>query len=276
MDKLLLAAFFSLLAGLIAAVISVVKLVIEKENKTSEFRQSWTNSVRISLSDLAAKMTSMTASFEYDGRLASDEESLAQKSDDANIKMLDRNQDAKASNDKDIVLQRHDMSQSYALCKLHFKPGDEDFKQIEIIFNLIVSNIKAITLSKNDDERVKIKASNEEQIQKMVEIGRAILKKEWETVKKGEEVYIETKKYSFRVGVMMLVPIILIVLYSLYWGIKKYDYVSNGSEIAAIDLKKANVTQCWQLQILNQRIFKLNSCTGETVELGKSIIQKAK
>ncbi|QVE15078.1 MULTISPECIES: hypothetical protein [Pseudomonas] len=56
MDKILLTAFLTALAGFITAALSVVKLVNEKESKTTEFRQSWTESARAALSDLIAKL----------------------------------------------------------------------------------------------------------------------------------------------------------------------------------------------------------------------------
>lgn len=52
MDKILLTAFLTALAGFITAALSIVKLVNEKESKTSEYRQLWTDSVRKALSDL--------------------------------------------------------------------------------------------------------------------------------------------------------------------------------------------------------------------------------
>ena len=59
MDKILLTAFLTALAGFVTAALSIVKLVNEKESKTTEFRQAWTDSARKALADLIAKINSI-------------------------------------------------------------------------------------------------------------------------------------------------------------------------------------------------------------------------
>lgn len=56
MDKVLLTAFLTALAGFITAALSIVKLVNEKESKTTEYRQAWTESVRTAMAELIAKI----------------------------------------------------------------------------------------------------------------------------------------------------------------------------------------------------------------------------
>jgi hypothetical protein len=68
MDKLLLSTFFALLAGCIAAIMSFVKLVNDKESRVTDHRQEWTQSVRQVLADLVAHAStlSMLAELSFD------------------------------------------------------------------------------------------------------------------------------------------------------------------------------------------------------------------
>lgn len=68
MDKWLLAAFVSSLAGFFTAIVSVVKLVNEKENKTSSYRQEWTTSIRSVFADFSSTLLALTTLFEEQER----------------------------------------------------------------------------------------------------------------------------------------------------------------------------------------------------------------
>ena len=144
MEKLLLGAYLSALAGFFAAVLSIVKLVNEKENKTSEFRQDWTISVRESFSDLAAKLISMSAHAEYQKRLAELDATLSKKESPLHEKRLEMIRKTYVRVGEEISVTRHDLYQSYARCKLHFKPNEPLFKPIEINFSQCVDNNKKI------------------------------------------------------------------------------------------------------------------------------------
>lgn len=270
MDKLLLAAFLSSLAGFITAVLSVVKLVNEKENKISEFRQAWNNSIRTSISDLAAKLTSMTAALDYQKRLTLIENKLTKQTGAVHEKRLEMIRATLLRVREDITLHRHDQYQSYAQCKLHFKPNDPDFKPIEEIINLVIAQNKAVSLIKYSDESKAIRNKNYELIQNMVESSRSILKNVWDKVKEGEDAYKATKKYSFFGGIVLLVILVLIGGYALFLATRTIENTLNGSTATSKNEIKADITYCWKLQNFGKRMFKLNSCTGEIVELGNS------
>lgn len=269
MDKLLLAAFLSSLAGFITAVISVVKLVNEKENKTSEFRQAWTNSVRTSIADLAAKLTAITASFEYQIRLVNVETKLAAKTGEANEKRLESIRETLLHTRRDIALHRHDQHQAYALCKLHFKPNDPEFVPIEHKVELIRNLNRDLGKSRDAAERGKLKTQNYGYAQEIVETGRVILKKEWERVKEGEDAFRLTKKYSLMGSVLMLFVLISIGIHA-YLLLPKTNENRPSSPLSLAADPKIDASHCWNLQNFNGRIFKMNSCTGEATELGTS------
>lgn len=275
MDKLLLAAFLSSLAGFITAIVSVVKLVNEKENKTSEFRQAWTNSARAVIAELAAKLTSFTADLEYQNRLVEIETKLAAKTGEANTKRLESIRETLLHTRRDISLNRHDQHQAFALCKLHFKPNDPEFIPIEHKFELIRNLNHDLFHSKESAERNEIKAKNYAYAQEIVETGRVILKKEWERVKEGEKAFKETKKYSLIGGVLMLFILLSIGLHAFFLFSKTSEAKQNNPMPTMVDSKSVDSSSCWKLQDFDRRIFKFNACTGEAIELGISPLPKS-
>jgi len=118
MDKLLLAAFMSTLAGFITAIISIVKLVNEKESKISVYRQTWNDSARKSFADLASKLTAITANFEEQARFSEIVEDIHNKlanADNNSKDELEKRLDHLSSNLKSTQAdKRHAMYLSYA------------------------------------------------------------------------------------------------------------------------------------------------------------------
>lgn len=259
MEKILLAAFLSSLAGFITAVVSIVKLVNEKENKTSEFRQLWTNSVRSSISDLSAKMGAVTLAFEYENRLMDIEHSLSKKTGEIAKGRLEHIRAALLKVREEARKDRHDQYQAFALCKLHFKPNDDDFQPLEQAFNRVREHNKKIRDAADDAERKKILSKNYDEIQTIIEAGQAILKGEWERVKEGERAYKNTKTYSLWGGGLMLAILFLVGGYALFLTTKSVEADDSGSKVEI-------PISCWKLQKLEEKVLKFNSCTGELVE----------
>jgi len=60
-DRILVTLFVSVLVAFVTAALSIVRLVNDKEGKTTDYRQAWTDSVRKSLESVdnqrSAKMT---------------------------------------------------------------------------------------------------------------------------------------------------------------------------------------------------------------------------
>lgn len=273
MDKILLVTFLSSIAVFITAVISMVKLVNEKENKTGEFRQLWINSVRTCISDLAAKLTAVTEGLEYQKRLMDLSTRLAEKEGEINEKRRNDVEETLKTVRSELTEHHHDLYQSYALCKLHFKPNENEFKPIEEKFNLIFKKNDAISKSKVKADRFEMKFENYAYIEEIIEVGRSILKKEWERVKSGENIYIRTKQYSFFGGIFMLFLFLSVAGYALFFPPGKVENNSNDDQIYSKAVIKPDAIKCWQLQNFGERIFKLDSCTGEVIELNNDVQQ---
>lgn len=217
MDKILITLFVTVLVGFLTATINIVRLVNDKEGKTTDYRQSWTNSLRQCLSSLISSvntLASLTAARMYSGNelgqiIKEQHESGNDKDNDALEKV--RSYYDKKILDEDVKIReiRKEMHSSYALTRLHFKPNDLSFSRIEQKFDFIQELFLKMSSLKNKDDdaerrilREKIFAASSE----ITAFSRDILKIEWESVKKGEAAYQRTKFWSvFGGGVALFV-----------------------------------------------------------------------
>ncbi len=275
MDKLLLAAFLSALAGFITAIISFVKLVNEKEGKISESRQAWNESVRKSFAELTSKIYAMAANFEEQstfGEIVSENEKLLDAADDPEKKSIESAIEQAKHNLKivqeDIQSKRHDMHLSYAYTKLHFKPGDVSFNRIEQKYDLIDTLMDTLFEEADYQKRVEIRAKIDGHIKGMVDIGRDILKTEWEVVKKGEPAYKQTIRFAAWGGMVMLFILVSIGIHAFISVSRTYQEQLHDSKFSKAnetsDLIKAS---CWRIENISGQFVKFNSCTGESADL---------
>lgn len=129
MDKVLLTAFLSALAGFITAVLSIVKLVNEKESKTTDYRQAWTDSARKSLAELIGRINAQAGTInngvEAIERFLKSLKESNDKSDDE-VKKRIADLDESVFKETQIAFRelRREIYESYALTRLHFKPND--------------------------------------------------------------------------------------------------------------------------------------------------------
>lgn len=207
MDKILLTAFLSALAGFLTAVLSIVKLVNEKESKTSEYRQSWTDSLRKSFSDLIGLLNAQASNLNsirktrtalIDGLI----DTSGDLAPDLKKRSADYSEDTLKSRTKQSAEMKVEIYKVYALTRLHFKPDDLSFSRVEQHFNLIMNHFAELSDADNERAAVlqqKVHAAADE----ITNFSRSILKAEWETVKKGEKAYQSTKKWSIAGSIFM-------------------------------------------------------------------------
>jgi hypothetical protein len=214
MDKILLTAFLSALAGFITATLSIVKLVNEKESKTSEYRQSWTDSVRKSFADLIGLLNAQASNLNAARKnrhalihtlsnkpVEGQEEMQRRVADHAQHNLKDRQSSASE--------MRREIYKVYALTRLHFKPDDLSFSRVEQHFNLIMSYLSELD-NADDEEAAVLQQKVHSAADEITAFSRNILKTEWETVKKGEAAYQLTKKWSIIGSILMLFILISI------------------------------------------------------------------
>jgi hypothetical protein len=200
-----------------------VKLVNEKESKTTDYRQSWTDSVRKSLSQFIASITLqanyLLARADIAQKLTS-VHSTETKPEQEKIKdsVTEFLQEELVATNKSIRENRQCIQQNYALTALHFKPHDEIFIKIESKFELANQFLDEMANIKDDDynsERKVIREKISAIVNEITETSRHILKTEWEHVKKGEPAYKTTKNWSLYIGIATFSVLLISGIYML-------------------------------------------------------------
>lgn len=124
--------------GLVTAALSIVKLVNDKESKTTDYRQDWCNSVRKSVAELISNINATASLIVNHGRDGENLEALlkanhstagAWSEKDAAIR--DHLTSRIAESIGQIRTLRRELFQAYAFTRLHFKPEDPSFLPIE-------------------------------------------------------------------------------------------------------------------------------------------------
>lgn len=218
-DRIVIAAFVSVLVGFVTAVLSIVRLVNDKESKTTDYRQGWTDSLRTCVADLISNINTLAGeivrrcdSVDKINEMRKEVDEL----DDKNRALHDHLIKTIADHDSHIRDLRQNMYQSYALTRLHFKPNDETFTPLENKFDVIVENIDKLEKLVDPVNRPDRLVARERIFSDVMEItgyARFILKTTWETVKRGEKAYELTKKWSFRGGALALAVLLLFGLF---------------------------------------------------------------
>lgn len=217
-DKIYIALFASVLAAFITAAVSIVKLVNDKEGKTTDYRQSWNDSVRRALAEIVATADLLSKTIAHSKHLSHilsniekrEEASQGSYKPDLKRHLIDELDSSKA-------LGRglwNDLYKSFALARLHFKPFDESFVPIEDKVKYILE-----TLNEYSKKSVKYSRLMTPQMSKTIAecsndialYSRNILKTEWEIVKRGEHAYKVTKRISmyFCAGAILMLVLIL-------------------------------------------------------------------
>lgn len=223
MDKILLTAFLSALAGFITAILSIVKLINEKESKTTDYRQAWTESVRTSLANLIGQLNAqvghITSAVENKSLLTKIISEKEKNKDDSEfLSTLDiinnLNKDNLKENLNAIRQIRKEIHETYALTRLHFKPNDLSFNRIEQKFDVIMGILNELDKTEDSSKRATLKEKVHGVAEEITGYARDILKTEWETVKTGEPAYHRTKQWSIYGSVLMLFILISIGIHA--------------------------------------------------------------
>jgi hypothetical protein len=167
----LIGAVATVTAAFIAAIIALVNLINAKDQKTTEFRQQWINSLRSEIGKFSSSARYIATAIALKRRfdpLAYDRDPTA----------------ADALSDQRAALQA-----AYYMSVLHFNlndtAGQELIKKLESVVTQL-KNPGTVTLEKVLSSLEGISQST-----------RVILKNEWERVKNGETSYVLTKRIAF-------------------------------------------------------------------------------
>lgn len=242
MDKILLTAFLSALAGFITAILSIVKLVNEKESKTTDYRQSWTDSVRKAFADLVALINAQASQIANTRETQATLMNLLNPAtipDEAMRKRgLDFNENRLSEHDNAVRDTRRALHEAYALARLHFKPNDLSFNRIEQKFDVAMALLNELAKADADADRAALKEKVHATAAEITFYARDILKTEWETVKRGEPAYQLTKKWSIGGSLLMLFVLVSIGIHA---GLALWKENISAAEQSAASVRPAQV-----------------------------------
>lgn len=171
-------------AAFIAGIISLLGLVISKENKTSEFRQQWIDSLREEISDFLGKISSKRASIMI-------------------FQETMKNLSNKEKNDFILKISTEIKEASTVYWKICLRLNPKEHMKLQTALNSL--NAASGQMSQNLENLQPLQED-------LVKEVKDQLKKEWERVKKGEP--------FFRITKWSLVLIIISILISANYQIR--------------------------------------------------------
>lgn len=175
-------------AALIAGIVSLVNMMIAKDQKITEFRQAWIDSLR----EEVARMVAHATMLPFAGRLIEYADSKSKAGPEAVAAQVDRM--------LNLAKEKKELMDAYNKILLFLNPNENKALVAKL------AALAAVGAIASDTGQSKIEGMA---VDALAETQRT-LKKEWERVKKGEWVYRLTKY-----GIVILVPVLLAA--SLYF-----------------------------------------------------------
>jgi len=216
-----LAPIATVVAALIAALISFVNLTLSKEQKTSEFRQAWIDGLR---SDLAIFLSSARA------LCRAMEEARSPRTADEDI------QDFKY--DKAKVGEMR-IAGGNALCRIKLRLNNKETEHNELkrLFEAEIDIQNRLNIEKANDYSEALTV-----IEKITDYSQDILKKEWVRVKKGEKPY--RIAWNLAIAITIVATIFIAFLLLQFSGPQKSADTTPGSDGAksAVDFSNSKKT----------------------------------
>ena len=175
-----LIAIGTIVAALITAVVTFVNLTMTKEQKTSDFRQAWIDSLREELSIFFSSVRTISKAHEAFYRTGDNYEK----------------QNFPWSKEQIAEQRQKTLEMAYRI-KLRLNPGEPEHKELFRLVDIALESPNQ--LSKNNP----CSKNSIQSIENAFEYSRPLLKHEWERVKEGE--------LAFRVARNWVSPIIVLI-----------------------------------------------------------------
>jgi hypothetical protein len=180
-------AIATVVAAVIAGLISVVTLTLTKEQKTSEFRQAWIDGLRQDLSEFLASARAMARASEEMAAFGDQYSSLPFTMPGAQIAEL-----------------RRAVAVAFYRIKLRLNAEEAEHKELLRLLTRATEEQNAQFQAKSADASSVLQA-----IELAAEHSRPVLKAEWNRVKKGEP--------QFRLVRNWLVPVVFVLCALFAW-----------------------------------------------------------
>lgn len=185
-------AIGAVLAAFISGVFTYVNLITSKDQKTSEFRQEWINSLREELSNFIAAVDHIGSLLVYYKESCENHDTLQERYD-------------KVIHDHPDLLTK--INSDYSKIKLRVNPEeDKEFlRKLVVVYEIFSEGDIPNSLGEIN-----------EKISSLIEEAQTLLKREWERVKTGEPTYRITKYAA-----LLFLSIVLLSGWELYDSFKK-------------------------------------------------------
>ncbi len=164
-SQLSFAPIATVVSAMIAAAVSIVNLTLNKEQKTSEFRQAWIDGLRSELATFFSTGRALGRSFE--------------ERRNPNIRPEDL--DVFGFSPEKVGEMRLLAADSLYKIKLRLNPNEPDHMELVRLLDQIINKQNRINTENGTDYYEAFEA-----IERATEHSQSILKKEWDRVKKGE------------------------------------------------------------------------------------------
>lgn len=173
-------------AAILGGLFSFLSLVMSKEQKVSEFRRDWIESLREEVSDFIANAIVLSKMYQVNNKERQVNNSLIYS-------------ESKISEAQAVV------SRSFTRVLLRLNPNDDNMS-----IKRLSDNLEAYRESTGIGKW----QLADEQLQMIRKDSREILKQEWDRVKKGEPAFYWAKRIAFSVTIlaMLSVPLLLMDL----------------------------------------------------------------
>lgn len=177
--------FGAVVAALVAGIFALLGLIIAKENKTSEFRQSWIDALRQDIADYASAINRCNH-YEYH-RLSASNDELA------------------LEYEKLLQPELSTAVNAQMRIRLRVNPDDSD-KELKRLNTALLQKIDAIQLAFNESDYEKVP----DILNGLHDTAAPLLKMEWDRVKQGEPTYVRAKLLAASLVVIALIAAVIV------------------------------------------------------------------
>lgn len=189
----------AVLAASITAAISFVSLVVSKEQKISEFRQSWIDALRQELAEFASNARRVAAE--------TSPINLRRLSGSVVEQIEAHNQEALRADPFHENRQR--LAQAYYAVRLRLNPTEPDhnsiLKNLDAVYDVLASSAESVRLDRT------VKALDD-----LARASQGVLKREWIRVKDGEPRYRRAVTVAKVVGSSLVLMFVAMLTYAIF------------------------------------------------------------
>lgn len=191
LEEILTKNSFIIISAIIAGFFSYTSLIVSKENKVSEFRQEWINSLRNSISSYVSSLCYISMLYKHRSG------QIEEKKDKFNM-----------TRDIEDIYSKMNESYNDIIFRINDKEVNTNGNEINSKFLSELKRTRQLYLTGKWDSVI-------ESCDDLREASKPLLKHEWNRVKEGEPNYQKAKKYSLIVLCIAFLAVVTSTAYSI-------------------------------------------------------------